>query len=78
MSLKDKRRAIKGLKERLRRRFNLAVAEVGDNDYWRSCVLGAVTVGNDVRFIQSVCQKVVNFVEESTETTLEDYSVEII
>jgi len=78
MSLKDKRRAIKGLIERLRRRFNVSVAEVGDNDFWRSAVIGAAAVGNDVKFLQSVCQKVVNYVEEWTETTLEDFTVEII
>ena len=78
MSLKDKRRAVKGLKERLGRRFNISIAEVADNDVWRSAVLGVAAVGNDPRFLQSVCQNIVNYAEECTDTTLEDYQVEIL
>lgn len=76
--LKDKRRAIKGLKERIHRRFNAAAAEVGDNDVWRSAVIGVVTVGNDAKFLQSVCQKIVNFVEENQDARLEDFTIEVI
>ena len=77
-SLKDKRRAIKGLKEKVRNRFNVSIAEVDQNDVWRTAVLGMAAVANDVKFIQSVCQKVVNFIEEHPDTVLEDYTVEII
>ncbi|MEZ6194402.1 MAG: DUF503 domain-containing protein [Planctomycetota bacterium] len=76
--LKDKRRAIKGLKERLHRRFNVSAAEVGDPDIWRTAVLGIAAVANDAQFLQSVCQKVVNFVEENGDTVLDDFSIEII
>ena len=77
-SLKDKRRAIRSLKERISSRYNVSVAEVGDNEVWRSSVLGLATVANDAKFIQGVCQKVVNFVEEDTRTNLEDFTIEII
>ena len=77
-SLKDKRHAIKGLKPRLHSRFNVSAAEVGANDEYQIAILGIAAVANDVQFLQSVCQKVVNFVEEHTETNLEDYTVEII
>ena len=77
-SLKDKRRAIKGLKEKIGRRFNASVAEVGDNDIWRSAILGVATVGNDAKFLQSVCQKIVNFVEEYDDADLADFSIEVI
>ena len=77
-SLKDKRRAIKGLKEKVRNRFNVSVAEVDENDVWRTAVLGIAAAANDVKFIQSVCQKVVNFIEEHPDTDLDDYTIEII
>lgn len=77
-SLKDKRHAIKGLKQRLHQRFNVSAAEVGANDEYRTALIGVAAVANDVKFLQSVCQKVVNFVEEHTETNLEDYTVDII
>lgn len=78
LSLKDKRRAVKGLKERLHRRYNCATAEVADNDIWRSAVIGIALVGNDARFLQSMAQKIVNYVEEYNDAVLEDYSIEII
>lgn len=78
MSLKDKRHVVKGLKERLRRRYNCATAEVADNDVWRSAVIGIAVVGNDARFLQSVAQKIVNYVEEYQDAVLEDFSIEII
>ena len=78
MSIKDKRRVVKRLKDRLRNRFNVSVAEVGDNELWRSAVIGVAAVGNDAKFLQSVCQKIVNFVEEYGDAELSDYSIEIL
>ena len=43
-SLKDKRRVLRSLKDRLRRRHNLAVAEVGGQNSWRSSVVASATV----------------------------------
>jgi uncharacterized protein len=46
-SLKDKRHVIKSLKDRLRERFNVSVAEIDHLDSWQSSVVAAVTVCND-------------------------------
>lgn len=46
-SLKEKRHVVKSLKDRLRERFNVAVAEIDDLDSWQSAVVAAVTVSND-------------------------------
>ena len=78
LSIKDKRRAIKGLIQRVQTRFHASCAEVGDNERWRSAVLGVAVVGNDVKHLQSVCQKIVNFIEEHEDTRLEDFAIEII
>lgn len=43
-SLKDKRQWVRGLKDRLRAGFNLAVAEVDDQNLWNRAVVAAVTV----------------------------------
>ena len=77
-SLKDKRRAVKSLKDKLGNRFNVSVAEVGDLEIWRSSVIGVAAVANDAQFLQSVAQKIVNFVEEFSEANLEDFAIEII
>ena len=46
-SLKEKRHVIKSLKDRLRERFNVAVAEIDGLDSWQHSVIAAVTVSND-------------------------------
>lgn len=46
-SLKDKRHTVKGLKDRLRSRFNVAVAEIGYQDLWQRSLVSAVTVSGD-------------------------------
>jgi uncharacterized protein YlxP (DUF503 family) len=46
-SLKDKRHVVKGLKDRLRSRFNVAVAEIDHQDTWQRAVVAAVTISAD-------------------------------
>jgi uncharacterized protein YlxP (DUF503 family) len=46
-SLKDKRQVVRSLTERLRRRFNVAIAEVEEQAVWQTAVLGMTVVSND-------------------------------
>lgn len=46
-SLKEKRHVVKSLKDRLRSRFNVSVAEIDHLDSWQASVVAAVTVSND-------------------------------
>ena len=46
-SLKDKRTAVKGLKEQLRAHFNVSVAELDVNDTWQRATVGVAAVGDD-------------------------------
>ena len=57
-SLKDKRQVVKGLRDRLRHRFNVAVAEIDYQDLWQRSVLAAVTVSGDHAHAESVLQSV--------------------
>jgi len=57
-SLKDKRHVVKGLKDRLRRRFNVAVAEIGYQDLWQRALVAAVTVSNERSHAEQVLQSV--------------------
>jgi uncharacterized protein YlxP (DUF503 family) len=62
-SLKDKRHVVKGLKDRLRHKFNVAVAEIDHQDLWQRAVVAVVTVSSDrghaERLLQSVEQEAV-------------------
>jgi len=57
-SLKDKRHFVKGLKDRLRAKFNVAVAEIGHQDSWQVGLVAAVTVSPDQPFAEKVLQSV--------------------
>lgn len=75
-SLKEKRLALSSLKTRLRRRFNVAVAEVDHHDKWQRCQLAVTTVAVDRKRADGCCDKVLRFIEgdhrvEITDTDLE-------
>ncbi len=75
-SLKDKRRVISSLKDRLFRRFRVSVAEVDDLDVWQRSVLGVAMVANDPRFVHSCLDKIVDWVRKQGSATLVDYTKE--
>ena len=55
-SLKEKRHVVKSLKDRLRERFNVAVAELDGRESWQRSVLAAVTVSSDRTRAEQVLQ----------------------
>lgn len=57
-SLKDKRHVVKSLKERLRQRHNVAVAEIDYQDLWQRALIAAVTVSNAHTHAEKVLQSV--------------------
>ena len=61
-SLKEKRSVVRRIAHRCRHRFNVAVAEVEDQDAADRATLGVVTVGNDVRHVSSTLDKIESFV----------------
>jgi uncharacterized protein YlxP (DUF503 family) len=57
-SLKDKRHTVKGLKDRLRSKFNVAVAEIDYQDLWQRSLISAVTVSSDHSHAEQLLQLV--------------------
>jgi uncharacterized protein len=57
-SLKEKRHVVKSLKERLRGKFNVSVAEIDDMDLHNSAVLAVATVSSSKPFAEKVLQAV--------------------
>ena len=55
-SLKDKRTWVKGLKDRLRSRCNVAVAEIGYQESWKQGLVAAVTVSGDRAYAERTLQ----------------------
>ena len=57
-SLKDKRHYVQGLKDRLRTKFNVAVAEIDAQDSWQRGVVACVTVSSDQKYAEQLLQAV--------------------
>ena len=64
-SLKDRRSAVRGLKERLRSRFNASVAEVTCQDKWQRATLAVCMVDSDRRRLESTMSRVRQLSEEA-------------
>ena len=77
-SLKGKRHALKGLKERVRARFEVSVAEVDHHDLWQRATLALACVSHDSRHANEVVSKAMDFIEEHVEGRVIDTSVEIL
>lgn len=59
-SLKDKRRILQSLKTRVRDKFNVSIAEVGEQDLWQKAILGLACVANESAHVNQVLDQVVN------------------
>ncbi len=57
-SLKDKRRVIKSVKDRIRSKFNVSIAEIGDQDIWRTALLGVAVISEDTAYANGVLSHV--------------------
>jgi uncharacterized protein YlxP (DUF503 family) len=77
-SLKGKRHILKGLKERVRARFEVAVAEVDHQDTWQRATLAVACVSHDSRHANEVISKAVDFIEDNVDGYVTDVQVEIL
>jgi uncharacterized protein len=77
-SLKEKRRVVKSLLEKSRHRFNVAVAEVEDQDLHHRATLGAAVVGNDGRVLNAVLDHLVEYMDSLNLAELVAHEIELI
>jgi len=79
LSLKGKRRVLKSITTRVNNKFNVSVAEVGDQNLWQLATLGICCVSNNSRYTNEVLSKVVDFVVNSRfEVEILNYEIEIL
>ena len=62
-SLKDKRRVLKSIKDRVRAKFNASVAELGGQETWQRAVLGFAMISNDHQYLEEASQGIVAMIE---------------
>jgi len=64
-SLKDKRQIIKSVMARVRQQFEVAIAEVDEQDRWQIAKLGVSCVGNSSQHIDEILGRVRRYIEET-------------
>jgi hypothetical protein len=64
-SLKDKRSVIRPLMNQLRRRFEVAAAEVDHQDLWQSAEIAIVTVANEAGHVYVILERAIHWIEDS-------------
>jgi hypothetical protein len=77
-SLKGKRHVLKGLKEKVKNRFDVSVAEVDHHDSWQRATLAIACVSHDSRHANEVVDKAMDFVAGNVEGHVIDRSLEIL
>jgi uncharacterized protein YlxP (DUF503 family) len=77
-SLKDKRHVLRGLEARIRKRFNVSVAEVEHQDLWQRARLAVVTVNTDQAHLDATLDAVAREAASSREAELVDQQVELL
>jgi uncharacterized protein YlxP (DUF503 family) len=78
-SLKGKRKVLQSVTSRVRGKYNLAIAEVDDQDTWQLATLGMACVSNDAQQCNQVLSKVVEYISQSRlDLEILDYEIEII
>lgn len=70
-SLKEKRMIVRSIKDSLSKKFNLSIAEVGENDNYQMIIIGFAAVSNNFSFLDDLYYKILDMIEEK-------YDLEII
>ncbi len=77
-SLKDKRRIIKSLKDRIRNRFNVSISETGAQDNLKYSIIGVAMIGTDRQYVNSTLSSLINSFRFFPQIELVDYELELI
>jgi uncharacterized protein YlxP (DUF503 family) len=78
-SLKGKRQVIKSITSRVHNKYNVSIAEIGDNESWQIVSLGISCVSNSSRHADEMLTKVVKFITGSRlDAELLDYEMEML
>lgn len=77
-SLKDKRQILSSLKDRLRQKFNLSVAEIDAQDLWQKGVLALACVANDGRYVNQVLDQAQNMIKSNPIVEIVESRIELL
>jgi len=80
-SLKDKRQVLRSMKDKLRNKFNVAVAELDATDLWQRATIGVVSISGSQDYLRGLMQNVereAGRIASSTGAEITDSFVELL
>ena len=77
-SLKDKRMVLKSLKDRVRGKFNVSIAELDREDKWQMATCGMTMIGNDQRYLDSCLQNILSYIDSMDGFEISDHQIEFL
>jgi uncharacterized protein YlxP (DUF503 family) len=77
-SLKEKRGVLSRILKRTQNEFNISIAEIGEQDHWKSAIIGFAVVGNDSRYINGKVDHVLRFIDSFKLVEIVDTKIEMI
>ena len=77
-SLKEKRMVMRRVKDKVRARFNAAIAEVAAKDMWQKGVVGVSVVGNESRFVGQCLDEVIRLIKAEAEVTNVERELQVL
>ena len=77
-SLKDKRQVLRSLKDRLRGRYNIAVAELDYHDNWQRAQVGIVSISNNAAHLEQSLRAVLDEAEKILGRDLAGHDLEVL
>jgi uncharacterized protein len=77
-SLKGKRQVLRAIKDRVRNKFNVSIAESDGHEMWQRAELGICQIGSDRGFVDSALREVVKFIDSLALAPLGEEELEIL
>lgn len=76
-SLKEKRRVLHSLRDRLREKYNISITETDEQDKWQKAVLAIAKVDHERKMIDTAFGNIVDFIKNSSTVEIIDYQIEL-
>ncbi len=76
LTLKDKRRVTKSIKDRVSARHNVSVAEIDDLEHRQAATLAMAMVANETRFVESALNKILDEIRAVPSASLVSYEID--
>lgn len=77
-SLKEKRMVVKSIIDKVKNKFNVSIAEIGNQDSYKSAVIGIACISNNTSYSNKCIQSVINYIEENTDAIIEKIEIQML